>query len=30
MNSQTNTGGMPPLPKPKSWWQRLLEWLGIG
>ncbi len=20
----------PPPPKPKSWWQRLLEWLGIG
>jgi hypothetical protein len=19
-----------PLPKPKSWWQRLLEWLGLG
>ena len=19
----------PPPPKPKSWWQRLLEWLGI-
>jgi len=23
-------GSPPPPPKPKSWWQRLLEWLGIG
>jgi hypothetical protein len=29
MNAQTNTGGMPPPPKQKSWWQRFLEWLGI-
>jgi hypothetical protein len=24
------SGSPPPPPKPKSWWQRLLEWLGIG
>jgi hypothetical protein len=31
MNAQTNTGSpvTPPPPKPKSWWQRFLEWLGI-
>jgi hypothetical protein len=28
-NSSSN-GTPPPPPKPKSWWQRLLEWLGIG
>ena len=32
MMSPTNTapGSPPPPPKPKSWWQRLLEWIGIG
>jgi hypothetical protein len=25
-----STPTQPPPPKPKSWWQRLLEWLGIG
>ncbi len=33
-NSSTNTVPPPPPanspPKPKSWWQRLLEWIGIG
>ena len=30
--SKTNTppAAPPTPPKPKSWWQRLLEWLGIG
>jgi hypothetical protein len=33
--SGTNTGSPsgsspPPPPKPKSWWQRFLEWIGIG
>jgi hypothetical protein len=26
----TNSVPTQPPPKPKSWWQRLLEWLGIG
>jgi hypothetical protein len=28
--SRTNTASPPPPPKPKSWWQRFLEWIGIG
>ena len=27
---KTNSAPASPSPKPKSWWQRLLEWLGIG
>jgi hypothetical protein len=32
-SSTTNTpppAAPPPPPKPKSWWQRFLEWIGIG
>ena len=30
MISGTNTTATPPPPKPKSWWQRFLEWIGIS
>jgi hypothetical protein len=29
MNGTNTVPGTPPPPKPKSWWQRLMEWLGL-